>query len=440
MPRHRVKLIFKQALPIVGGLVLQNIMGLIDLMMVAHLGNAAIAAVGISAFAGFLCVAFLVGLSSSVQAVASRREGEGSGSQTAIPLNGGLILSLAIGLPLTVLAYCLVPPLFPLLNSAPEVIQRGIPYLRIHLLSLVGMGMGFAFRGYWNGTNRSVVYLKSIVVTNLINIGISYVLIFGKAGFPEMGTTGAALGTTISTYIGLGYSMWLGLSLSRENGFLRRLPSLASMRTLLRLTTPSGMQRAFHALGFNLLFMMVGKLGIREVACTHVLINLLSMATLPGMGFGMAAGSFVGQELGRHKLYEAKKWGWDTVKIALCTLVLIGLPMIFTPKTLLSLFIHQKETLALATRPLQIVGVFMSFEALGLIMMNTLLVAGDAHRVFMINAGLQWLLFLPAAYLVGLKLGFGLLGIWIALMSYRGIQSIIYSLLWHGEKWGTIRI
>ena len=82
------------ALPIMGGMVSQNVMNLVDTGMVGRLGKASLAAVGIASFATFFSQAFLIGLGAGVQAMASRRQGEGREDTTAAPLNGGLLLAV----------------------------------------------------------------------------------------------------------------------------------------------------------------------------------------------------------------------------------------------------------------------------------------------------------------------------------------------------------
>ena len=97
--------------------------------------DAALAATGIGGFTNYLCIAFIIGLSAGVQALAARRLGEGRDSETAVPLNGGLILALVLGLPLSVILILLAPAAFPSLNSDPEVIAEGVEDEKhIHLL------------------------------------------------------------------------------------------------------------------------------------------------------------------------------------------------------------------------------------------------------------------------------------------------------------------
>lgn len=100
MSPDRRRTILTLALPIIGGMTSQNIMNLVDTAMVGSLGANALAAVGIAGFANFMCFSIILGLSTAVQATAARRKGEGNEAIMAGPLNGGLLLAVAIGLPL----------------------------------------------------------------------------------------------------------------------------------------------------------------------------------------------------------------------------------------------------------------------------------------------------------------------------------------------------
>ena len=120
MDAQRLRTILNLALPIIGGMVSQNVLNLVDTAMVGALGPAALAAVGVAGFARFMAAATIMGLASGVQAMTARRLGEGRASECAVPLNGGLLLALAIGAPLAAVLFVLAPDLFPYLNATPR--------------------------------------------------------------------------------------------------------------------------------------------------------------------------------------------------------------------------------------------------------------------------------------------------------------------------------
>ncbi|MFP6757892.1 MAG: MATE family efflux transporter [Alphaproteobacteria bacterium] len=440
MTRARLSTILALALPIIGGMSSQTLFNLVDTAMVGRLGTAALAGVGIGGFANFMLVAVVMGLSAGVQAMCARRKGEGRLNETAVPLNGGLVLAFVVGLPLSIVLISVAQGLFLLLNDDPEVAAAGVPYLKWRLIAMVGVGMNFAFRGYWNGISMSTVYLRTLLVMHVVNIPLNYVLIFGAFGFPELGTTGASIGTVIATYVGVVTYFWLGWRRARVNGFLVRLPRRATMLTILRLSVPASIQQFFFAAGFTAMFWIVGLVGTRELAAANVLINVVLVAILPGLAMGLAAASLVGQALGAGDLVAARRWGWDVVKVAAVIMGALGLPALLAPDLILGVFLSDAETLALARWPLRMTGATIIVDAVGMVLMNAMLGAGAARTVMIASISIQWILFLPLAYLVGPVLGFGLLGIWTCQIGWRVTQAVVFTGLWRRGKWAEIRV
>lgn len=439
-PRARRRTILTLALPIIGGMVSQNVLNLVDTAMVGTLGDAALAAVGLASFANFMAQAFITGLAAGVQAMAARRLGEGRLGELAVPLNGGLLVAAALAVPLSALLFVLAPSLFPYLIDDPAVVALGVPYLQARLVGMVAVGMNFAFRGYWNGVNQSKLYMRTLLVMHVSNIVFNYLLIYGKFGFPELGATGAGIGTTLATFIGTGTYVLLGVRMARENGFGRGLPDRKTTRTMLRLALPNGVQMLLFAAGFTALNWIIGQVGTRELAAANVLINLTMVALLPGIAFGLTSASLVGQALGRKDARDASRWAWDVVRVASAALAVLALPLLLVPELVLRGFIHDPQTLAVASLPLRLVGATMALDAVGVVLQHALLGAGASRQVMLVSVALQWGLFLPAAYLLGPVLGFGLLAIWIANLGYRLLQALTFTLLWRRGTWAHIEL
>ena len=440
MTRARLSTILTLALPIIGGMASQTLFNLIDTAMVGRLGPEALAGVGVGGFASFMAVAIVMGLSAGVQAMCARRKGEGRLSETAVPLNGGLMIALLLAIPLSAVLCVFAPDLFPLLNGDAAVIAAGVPYLQARVLGMAGVGMNFAFRGYWNGISQSKVYLQTLLVMHVVNIPLNYVLIFGELGFPELGTAGAGIGTMVATYVGSITYFWIAWRRARPNGFMTRLPRRVTMLTMLKLAVPSSIQQFFFAAGFTAMFWIVGLVGTKEVAAANVLINLVLVAILPGLGLGLAAASLVGQALGAGDRRAAHRWGWDVVKVAAVVMGSLGLPALAFPDLILGVFLHDAETLALARTPLRITASTIIIEALGMVLMNAMLGAGAARTVMVASIAIQWLLFLPLAFLVGPMLGLGLVGIWSCQVGWRVAQAVVFTGLWQRGKWAEISV
>ncbi len=423
------------ALPIIAAMVSQNVLNLVDTAMVGRLSPAALAGVGLASFLNFMAVAFITGMSSAVQAMAARRVGEGKLDETAVPLNGGILLSLAMGVPLAALLIWQAPAIIGALNNDPEVIEAGSTYLQLRLLSIFAIGMNFSFRGYWSAIKLARLYMYTLLWVHGINIALNYCLIFGKFGFPEMGVAGAGLGTTISIFIGTLTYFVLGWRYARPAGFLARRPSREQFSNLLRLGLPSSIQQLLFAAGFTVLFWIVGKVGTNELAVANVLINVSLVAVLPGVGFGLAAATLAGQALGRNDPVDAHRWAWDVFKVASILFLGIGLPMVLMPRAILGIFLPDPALVELGVLPLRLIGLGIFIDGLGLILMHALFGVGAARLVMSVSVGLQWLLFLPLAWLLGPVWGLGLTAIWLAMTAYRGLQSLVLAMAWERRGW-----
>jgi putative MATE family efflux protein len=428
------------ALPIIGGMVSQNLLNIVDTAMVGFLGDAALAAVGLGGFVVFMCQAMILGISTGVQSTAARKKGEGRPDRAAALLNVALLVVLIIAPILSFILIKLAGPVFPYLNTDPAVIEKGVPYLEWRLGAIVFVGMNFAFRGYWNALDLSRLYMMTLILMHACNIVLNYVLIFGNFGAPELGVTGAGMASAISMGIGTLIYFFLGFRHVRKDGFLRSVATKPETASLIRISIPSGIQQLFFSAGLVAMFWIIGKIGTPELAAANVLITVLLFAILPGLALGIACTTLVGQALGRGEPEDAYQWAWDVARVTVVFLTILGLPMWLVPDLVSSIFIHEASTREIARWPMRLVGLTMPIEAVGFAFMHGLLGAGDAKSVMFVSIGTQWLLFLPLAYLFGPVLGFGLFAVWLLQGGSRALQSILFLSLWHARKWQHIDV
>lgn len=432
--------ILRISLPILGGMLSQNLLNLVDIWMVGGLGSAALAAVGLASFLSFLAVAFLTGFSPAVQALAARRVGEGRSSEVAVPLNGGLLLSLLVGVPVAVLGVFFAPLIFAVLVDDPAVVAEGVPYLQWRVAVVAAVGMNFAFRGYWSAIKQTRVYMITLVVMHLLNVLFSYVLIHGLLGLPEMGTAGAGLGTSLSIVCGTVFYFVYAYRYARPQGFLRALPSALEIRALTRLGLPSAVQQLLFSGGFTVLFWMIAQVGTTELAVAHVLITLTLTIILPGVGFGIAAATLASQALGRGDPEDAHRVAWQTFRVAALPFVVLAIPMLLGPVELLGFFLNDPVAIEIGRVPLQLIGLMMTLDGLGIILMQALLGAGASRQVMAISVLLQWGFFLPLVWILGPVLGLGLTAIWLAMGAYRLLQAGLFVRAWERRDWIAIKL
>ena len=420
--RERRRRVWAIAVPIMGGMMSQNVLNLVDIGMVGRLGDKALAATGIGSFANYLAIAFIIGLAAGVQALAARRLGEGRTSEPAI------LLILA------------TPFAFDLLTEDPAVRDLGVPYLQARILSMIAVGMNFSFRGYWSAIHMTGVYLRTLLIMHAINIFLHWVLIFGHLGAPALGVFGAGVSTTIALYIGTLLYFFFAWRHARDKGFLQRLPSRSTLWQQFRLSLPSSLQQFFFAAGLVALMWIVSQIGTAEVAAINVLMTFHITAMLPAFGIALAAMTLVGNALGRGDVEDAAAWGWNCAALTFVYGIVLSLLLIPLAQPILGVFLTSPATRELAYLPMVLWALMISLDTAGMVLMNALIGAGDTRRSMWISLLWQWLFFLPLAWLAGPVLGFGLLAVWIVNSVYRVGQAIHCGTTWAGGKWSAIRI
>lgn len=437
---ERVKTISTLAFPISIALSSALVMSLIDLAMVGRLGYAAIGAVGLSVFSYSVVLVFVAGLDTAIQGLVARRIGEGSTEPRCLPLNGGLLIALVMGAPLTLICYLFSPFFFSFMSSDPEVIRIGTPFLRTLYLGIVAVGMNGAFKGYWAAVEKPRIYMSIVVFMNCLNILINYILIFGHFGAPALGATGAAIGTVSSLFAGVIINFAIGFLHCRKDGFLNTMPQRAILKRVFKLALPVALQGFFFSASHLVYLWLVGQVGTAELAAANVLIRTSLVLMIVATSLGVAAATLVSKTAGEGHFTDAAQWGWDSGKLGVIGITLLGLPLVLFPRLFLSIFIADAHTMSIALIPMQLVGATAGIASVIWIFAYTLYALGDGNRVALVSLGMQWVFFLPLVWFVGPYLHHGLLQIWLVNTVNGALVAVFITAFWADGKWKRISI
>ena len=426
---HKHKAIAALSFPIIGGMISQNIVNLVDTAMVGQVGTSALASVGLGSFLNFFCSALVMGLAVGVQTQTARLRGAGK-EQYAIPLNGGLSLSTIISLPLCFLLIWQTPNLMALVTESPAIAEEGSLYLQARLTGMIALGANFAFRSYWSAIEKAHFYLFTLIIMHSCNILINWVLIFGHWGMPAMGVEGAGYGTALSMWIGLLIHISLAFRHAIPFGFLKGLPDKKAWKELLTMSLPSGIERMFFALGMTIFMTLIGWIGDAELAASNIILNLFLVAILPAMGFGIASATFVAKAIGAQKYEELSMWKTAVSQWALGTLMCIGLCFYLFNNEIISLFTEELLPGQLASSTLYLMILFLPCEAFHMVTYQSLMGLADNRFVMFLTLSLQWLVVLPLIYLIAVSWSWGLVWAWGIHFAGRVMQLICYTLRW----------
>jgi putative MATE family efflux protein len=435
IPWSRVRTIFGLSLPLMLFLLTQTLMGLIGIAMVSHLGDAAVAAIGIATALLSMLMAVLFGIDSAVQALVAQRFGAGLVQLAGATLNDALAIAAVGGLVLALLGHVAGPALFSLVTSDAAVVARGLPYFDAALPMLLFLGANFAFSAYRNGagTPRHTLLVAAIQLACSALFG--YLLIFGALGLPRLEMTGAGLGGTLAAVVALIVHLVLALRTAPITGFLRTLPNRRGVCLVLRIGLPVGLQQSMLYVGTTVFFAIVGQIGTGEVAAMNVVLSMMLLSILAAAGAGMAAATLVGMALGRGDAADATCWGWQVAWLGALGILAFSLVVVVAPGAALGLFIADRSTIELAAAPLGVMALGMSVDAFGRILGFALRGAGATRLVTAVAFSLQWGVQLPLAWLIGVRLGCGLMGIAIIRLLLFAVEAAVVTLMWRDGFW-----
>ncbi|MPZ35315.1 MAG: MATE family efflux transporter [Rhodospirillales bacterium] len=438
-PWTRTRTILGLALPIVLVLLAHSLVNVINLAMVSHLGDAAVAGVGIANALFSMLMAVLFGIDAGVQALVAQRVGAGQVRLAGVVLNDALVIAGTAGLLLALLGYAAGPGLFRLVSSEPAVTAHGLAYLDAALPMLLFLGASFAFGAYRNGSGRPHYSLVVAAIQLPFSALFGYLLIFGACGLPRLETAGAGLGTALAALVGLAVHWCLASHIAPVSGFLRTMPDWRGMRLILRIGLPVGTQQSLVYLGMMIYLSIIGRLGTAEVAAMNVVLAVVLLATLAAAGVGTAAATLVGMALGQGDAASARRWGWEAASFGALGILAFSLILVMAPAGALSLFIVDRTIVELATVPLGVMAFGMSTDAYGRILGFALRGAGATRLVTAVAFALQWGAQLPLAWLVGVHLGFGLPGMAISRVLLAAAETAIVTMMWRDDFWSRSR-
>ncbi|MGH1462519.1 MAG: MATE family efflux transporter [Neptuniibacter sp.] len=437
---QRYKTIIALGLPIIGGMLSQSVLNLIDAALVGQLGEASLAGVGIGSYANFVAISLILGLSSAVQTLVARGQGQGRHADSIQPVFLGILIAFCFALPVSLIFINFSDYIVATMTLNASVHNIAVEYFDYRTAAMLAIALHLSFRGWWNGTQRPATYFKVLIFTHIFNIAVSYCLIFGVAGLPLLGAPGAGLGTALALFAGAILNAWLVYKDAYPKDLLTWNKKTASLKSLLKLAVPNSLQQVFFSIAICVLMWIISQIGTEDQAIAHVLINLSLFLILPAVGFGVAATSLVSHALGKQQTEKAMQYGWDVTVVATAIIFLLSLPLWIIPEQVLSIFLHSDTVITAAITPLQLSALAITMDAAAIVLAQSLLGVGDSRSVLVITGSSQWLFYLPLAWFFGSYLGFGLLGIWIVQLAHRTLSSMVFILIWKQKNWLRIKI
>jgi MATE family multidrug resistance protein len=417
----------------------------VDTAMVGRLNNAAVvlAAMGLGVLAAWAITSVFSSLATGTHVLVARRFGEADFAGAGRVLNNSLLLALLCGLFFGVPGYLFSHDIIGFFSSDTAVADAGTGYMQWRFIGLIFFLFVVSYRGFFNGIGHTKVFMYSAIVINLSNIVLNYILIFGKLGAPVMGLSGAGASSALSNVIGVIFfvSATFLPRYRKRYRYYSRLGFLGDvMRQTIRISAPVSFQNILILLGFLVFVAITGRIGTIQQAASQVVITALFMSFLPCFGFGMGAQTLVGQNLGTGDRKMAKRCGLEAARLATYFTMVLGFFFVVFPDLVIILITTNREVTEIARPVLRIAGAAQIVYASGIVLAHALQAAGATVYVMAVEVLTHWVIFLPLAYILGVTLGWGLEGAWLALPVYIVSYSLLIYRKYRSDSWMSMRI
>jgi len=439
------KVILKLALPVIAGLSTQMLLSVVDTAMVGRLPDAqyALAAMGIAFFATWAVISFFSSLSNGTLVLTSRSFGSENFIEGGNVLKTSIIFGALLGIVVSVTVVSLAFPIGNLFAADNIVGQYAGSYLFYRFMAIPVFLITVSYRGFYFGLGKTKIFMIAGITANVLNIFFDYVLIYGAFGIKGMGLAGAGLGSSLATIIEA--SIYFAFSISPDyrtkyNIYHNFKFQKNIAKSIVKISLPISFQSIFTLTGLLLFISIIGLTGTLQQAASQTVLSAMFLSYMPAMGFGIAAQTLVGNKLGENNINSAKQWGFETSKIATTYTILLGLIFILLPKIVLSVLTKDSVIIQTGIPLLRIAGLAQIFFGVGFVLSNGLLSAGESFFVMLTDVTINWLIFVPVAYLLGITFNFGVVGVWVAMPFYTILYALIIFMKFKYGKWKKIKI
>ena len=418
------------AFPAVASNLLMTLFASVDAYWVGtRVGAAGLAAVSTSIFWVWLIVALAEMVGVGLTAVAARRHGERRHGEAARVVGEALLMALALGTGVAVVGTLLVPWLFAVMGTPPEVSALGRSYLGTYLLGAPLLYGFFAVDAGFRASGDTRTPFALLTVTVGVTLLLDPVLILGLWGAPRLGIAGAAVATVATRAA----AFVMGVVILWRRGLVRMArPRLAPVAAVARVGLPTALTGSFFSVIYVLLTRTTTHFGTPALAALGLGHRVESWLYMLAVGFGASAAAVVGQNLGAGRPDRAARAGWVSVGYALVPALCLAALMVAMPATLAAAFTHDPAVIAETARYLRIAAVAQLVLCVEVVLEGALGGAGDTVPPMLASTTLTAARLPLAAWSAP---RWGVVGIWWTITLTAVARAVAMALLWRSGRW-----
>ena len=418
-------------LPIVVGQIGNVVLGFADTLMVGHHSMEELAAASFVNTMFTLVVLFATGFSYGLTPVAGSLFGRGMkgdiGAAVKNSLAANMLLSAAL-VAVTVV-FCLNIHRF---GQPDELLPLMRPYLWVNIASLPFLCCFNTFKQFFDGITDTKTPMFVIIGGNLLNIFGNWVLIYGELGAPELGLFGAGLSTALSRVVMAAACVVLFFRHRRYRefraGFAAASASRGGMRRLASLGLPVALQMGMETAAFSLSAIFVGWIGTTALAAHQVVITVSQLLYMVSSGMAAAVAVRVSYFAGQKDYRAVRRTSTCGLQLILTIAATLSLPVFLLKDTISWWFTDSAEVCVLVSQTVIPLIAYQLGDAVQYTFANSLRGIEHVRPMIWIAFFAYFVVSLPLGWMLGIHMGYGLVGIWSAFPVCLSTAGVLYFL------------
>ena len=426
-------------IPVFIELALVMLLGAVDTVMLSRYSDNSVAAVGLDN--QLMSLIFLVYQFFSMGAaiLCAQYIGAGMRKRLVQVVGMALVVNLLLGMAVSALLFFYAEHLLILMGLRPELMGDGLVYLKLTGALSFFQALSLTFSASLRSADKVVWPMAVTGIVNVLNILGNYVLIFGHWGFPQLGVEGAAIATAASRAVSM---VLLAIVHFRVHiprfplSYFRPIP-WKELRNLLKIGIPAMSENISYSLSQVVITYFINQISNEALAARTYCANMIMFVYLFCLSITQGGDILVGHLVGQWRHQAAYVLGNYFFRWALIITLTGSVMLALAGPTLLNAFTDNEEIIQMGIWVL-VVDVFLEAGRTSNIFAgSTLRATGDVVYPFVVGIIFQWSIAVGLSYVIGIPLGYGLVGMWIGFALDESIRGVILVRRWQSGKWRT---
>ena len=425
------------AWPIFIELFLQLMLGAADTLMVSKISDEAVAVVGFSNQIFYALTLLIMTVASGAgiliaQKIGAKRE-QDARTIAIMTVNVSVIIGIILSIflytqPLTIVQWLQMPDsLLPIAQIYISIVGAGM------VLTSLMLALSTVIRN--TGNTRGPMY--TAIVMNVVHVFLNYAFIFGEFGFPEWGITGVAISTVVSRLLATIMLLVMFVSSFEKKIGIRDLQlfDVKLFKNVIKIGWPLGVSNSAYMLAQLVLFSFIAVIGAEELATRTYLNTLESFCFMLGYSIALAVQIQIAHLYGAGRTKEAYASAYRALWIAIVLAIINAIIIFVFGKQLLGLFSSNSDIILLGVSMLGLNLILQPGKSLNMVVGGALNAVGDTRFTMVVSVCSQLLITVVLSYWLGVHLGWGLLGIYVAMITDEYVRGFLAFFRWRGRKY-----